>query len=228
MSKINLNSINIDFFKKNKQITIYLLMILLLICLLISKLNYIYGSSTQYIKDDVLVNGTRIGRAEVISDRLLNKGTCIPGVEIKPKDIVIHQTGCIDVDADKMYESLQNANQDPYAGTIYSKNRNVSWTITVGYDKIIQNIPLNWQAYAQGTHEGNESGISIEICMYTNESKQRQAYLNAIELCKILSKYQGGLKLKKHQDFTGKECPEWLLEGKYGFDWDWFEQKCLE
>lgn len=229
MNKINLKSIDINFFKENKQITIYSLMILLLICLLINKLNYVYSSPMQsYIKDDVLINGSRIGRAEVISDKLLDKGSCIPGTKIKPKDIVMHQTGCIDVDADKMYESLKNANEDPYAGTAYSKYRNASWTITVGYDKIIQNMPLNWEAYAQGTYEGNETGISIEICMYTDGAKQRQAYLNAIELFKILRKSQGGLELKKHEDYTDKECPQWLLEGKYGLDWDWFEQKCLE
>lgn len=147
MNKINLKSIDINFFKENKQITIYSLMILLLICLLINKLNYVYSSPMQsYIKDDVLINGSRIGRAEVISDKLLDKGSCIPGTKIKPKDIVMHQTGCIDVDADKMYESLKNANEDPYAGTAYSKYRNASWTITVGYDKIIQNMPLNWEA----------------------------------------------------------------------------------
>ena len=114
------------------------------------------------------------------------------------------------------------------AGTSYSKYRNASWTITVGYDKIIQNIPLNWQAYAQGTQEGNLTGISIEICMYTNAMKQQQAYLNAIELYKVLKNYQNDLGLKKHQDYNGKQCPEWLLEGKYGMDWDWFKEKCME
>lgn len=158
----------------------------------------------------------------------MQKGSCIPGNEIKPTDIVIHQTGCIDVDADKMHESLKNANNDPYAGTVYSKYRNASWTITVGCDKIIQNIPLNWEAYAQGTQDGNLKGISIEICMYTNELKQKQAYLNAIELYKVLKRYDKNLNLTKHQDYSGKQCPEWLLESKYGIDWEWFKQKCLE
>ena len=40
--------------------------------------------------------------------------------------------------------------------------------------------------------------------------------------------YQNDLGLKKHQDYNGKQCPEWLLEGKYGMDWDWFKEKCME
>lgn len=229
MDRRKLKSINLDFFKQNKKITFYLMMILLLICILISKLNLSYGSSTKsYISEDVLINGKRIGTTEIISDGLLEPGSCISGQTINPTDVVIHQTGCIDVDADRMYESLKNANSDPYAGTSYSQYRNASWTITVGYNKIIQNVPLNWQAYAQGTDYGNSTGISIEICMYTDKNKQRQAYLNAIELYKILKNYNEGLGLKKHQDYSGKQCPEWLLEGRYGMDWDWFEAKCME
>ena len=229
MSKRQLKSIDIDFFKTNKNITFYLLMIVFLIYLLISKLNLSYGSSSKsYVSDNVFINGTKIGRAAVISDKLLEKGSCISAQVIKPTDVVIHQTACIDVDAEQMYESLKNANSDPYAGTSYSKYRNASWTITVGYDKIIQNVPLNWQAYAQGTEYGNLTGISIEICMYNNMYKQRQAYLNAIELYKILKNYQDGLGLKKHQDYNGKQCPEWLLEGRYDMTWDWFEEKCKE
>ena len=43
-----------------------------------------------------------------------------------------------------------------------------------------------------------------------------------------LKNYQNDLGLKKHQDYNGKQCPEWLLEGKYGMDWDWFKEKCME
>ena len=108
MSKRQLKSIDIDFFKKNKNITFYLIMIVFLICLLISKLNLSYGSSSKsYVSDNVLINGTKIGRAEVISDKLLEKGSCISAQVIKPTDVVIHQTACIDVDAEQMYESLK-------------------------------------------------------------------------------------------------------------------------
>lgn len=120
MSRRKLKSIDIDFFKKNKQLTFYLMMIIFLIALLISKLNFSYGSSTKaYISDNVLIHGKRIGTAEVISDTLLDTGSCISGQIINPTDVVIHQTGCIDVDAERMHESLKNANNDPYAGTSY-------------------------------------------------------------------------------------------------------------
>ena len=54
MSKRQLKSIDIDFFKKNKNITFYLIMIVFLICLLISKLNLSYGSSSKsYVSECV-------------------------------------------------------------------------------------------------------------------------------------------------------------------------------
>ena len=48
--------------------------------------------------------------------------------------------------------------------------------------------------------------------MYNNMYKQRQAYLNAIELYKILKNYQDGLGLKKHQDYNGKQCQNGYLK----------------
>ena len=49
MSKRQLKSIDIDFFKKNKNITFYLIMIVFLICLLISKLNLSYGQCVNIV-----------------------------------------------------------------------------------------------------------------------------------------------------------------------------------
>lgn len=178
------------------------------------------------IKNHVLINGATICKATVVSNSLMKKGSCIPGTTIVPTSVTFHQTACIDVDAPTMYKSLNNANNDPYAGTSKSNYNKASWTITVGYNKIIQNVPLNWKAYAQGCTTGNNTSISIEMCMYTDKSKQYDTYLNAIELFKVLKReYKTSLIPKAHYDWTKKNCPAWLREGKYGYTWTWFKNQ---
>lgn len=180
------------------------------------------------IKNHVLTNGAKIGNATVISNGLLKKGSCIPGTTIIPTSVTFHQTACIDVDAERMSLSLKNANNDPNAGTSKSNYRKASWTITVGHNKIVQNVPLNWKAYAQGDATGNNTSISIEMCMYTDKTKQYNTYLNAIALFKLMKlKYKSSLVPKAHYDWTKKNCPQWLRENKYGYSWTWFKAQCL-
>lgn len=176
------------------------------------------------IKNHVLVNGIKIGKAIVVSNDLLEKGSCIPGSKINPTSITFHQTDCIDVDAPRMHLALTNANNDKYAGTSKSNYRLASWHITVGYDKIIQNCPFNWKAYAQGCKTGNNTSISIEMCMYNDKEKTYQTYLNAIALYKLLIKeYKSSLIAKAHYDWTKKNCPSWLRGDKFGYSWSWFK-----
>ena len=63
--------------------------------------------------------------------------------------------------------------------------------------------------------------------MFNDKEKQRKAYANAIELVKILLKYYGWTvdKVKRHKDWSGKHCPAWLIEGKFGYTWDWFKKQ---
>ena len=105
--------------------------------------------------------------------------------------------------------------------------RIASWGFTVGYDKIIQAIPTNKKAYHAGCSTGNNTSIAIEICMYKDKEKQRQAYMNAIALVKILMAYHklDISRIKRHYDFTKKHCPAWLIEGKYGYTWTWFKNQ---
>lgn len=178
------------------------------------------------IKNHILINGAKICKATVVSNGLMKKGSCIPGTIINPTSVTFHQTACIDVDAPTMYKALNNANNDPYAGTSKSNYRKASWTITVGYNKIVQNVPLNWKAYAQGCTEGNNTSISIEMCMYTDKNKQYDTYLNAIELFKVLKReYKSSLIPKAHYDWTKKDCPQWLRAAKYGYNWTWFKNQ---
>ena len=110
-----------------------------------------------------------------------------------------------------------------------SGDRIASWHITIGYDKIIQAQSCNYKCYHAGTTAGNNSSIGLEICMYSDAEKQKQAYLNAIELVKIILKNYGwGIdKVKRHKDFSGKHCPAWLIDNKYGYNWDWFKNQIV-
>ena len=183
----------------------------------------------EKIKNHVLVNGIKVNKATVVSDSLLKAGSCIPGSKITPTSITFHQTDCYDVDTPRMALALKNANNDPYAGTSKSNYRKASWHITVGHNKIIQNIPLNWKAYAQGCTSGNNTSISIEMCMYNDKAKQYNTYLNAIALFKLLkTEYKSSLVAKAHYDWTEKNCPSWLRAGKFGYSWTWFKNKLVE
>lgn len=81
-----------------------------------------------------------------------------------------------------------------------------------------------------GTTRGNNTSIGIEIAMYNDKEKQRQAYHNAIELVKILLEYYGWneSKVKQHYDWSRKDCPTWLRSGKFGYTWTWFINQLKE
>ena len=164
------------------------------------------------------LNETKIGTATVIVD-ILPKGKCIPNTKITPTTVTVHNTGNVNASAKNNHQYMKNINK--------SGERTASWHVTVGWDFIIQAQSFNYKCYHAGCSNGNNTSIGIEIAMYSDAEKQKQAYLNAIELVKILLKYYGwGIdKVKRHKDFSGKHCPAWLIEGKYGYTWDWFKNQ---
>lgn len=159
-----------------------------------------------------------IGSAKVTVD-IVPKGKCIPDTRINPTSITIHQTGNPDSSARNNHNYMKNINK--------SGARIASWHFTVGYDEIIQAQSCNYKTYHAGCTSGNNSSIGIEICMYSDKNKQKQAYDNAIALVKILMAYYcfDTSKIKRHYDWTKKHCPAWLIEGKYGYNWSWFKNQ---
>ena len=162
---------------------------------------------------------TKIGTAKVIVD-IVPKGKCIPNVKINPTSITLHQTGNVNASAKANHNYMKNINK--------SGERTASWHFTIGHDEIYQAQSTNYKCYHAGNGTGNNTSIGVEICMYSDPNKQKQAYLNAIELVKILLKYYGWSvdKVKRHYDWTKKHCPAYLIEGKYGYTWDWFKGQC--
>lgn len=160
---------------------------------------------------------TKIGTATVIVD-ILPSGRCIPNTKIKPTTICIHNTGNIDASAKNNHQYQKNNNKSKI-GAI------ASWHFTCGWDYIYQAQSTNYKCYHTGTTNGNNTSIGIEICQYSDKEKQLQAYKNAIELVKILMAYHNFNinQVKRHKDFSGKHCPAWLIEGKWGYTWSWFK-----
>ena len=166
------------------------------------------------------LNETKIGNAKVIVD-IVPKGHCIPNTKITPTSITIHNTGNVGASAKNNHNYMKNINR--------SGERTASWHFTVGYDEIYQAQSTNYKCYHAGTSAGNNTSIGIEICMYNDANKQKIAYENAIALVKILMAYHkfDVSKVKRHKDWSGKHCPAWLIEGKYGYTWSWFKEQLI-
>ena len=165
------------------------------------------------------LNETKIGTASVIVD-ILPKGRVIPDVKITPTSITIHNTGNINTSAKNNHNYMKNCNKDPKATV-------ASWHFTVDDKQIYQAQSCNFKCYHAGNSTGNNTSIGIEICMFNDAERQKQAYLNAIELVKILMNYYkfDPSKVKKHKDWSGKLCPQWLIQGKFGYTWSWFKNQ---
>ncbi len=163
----------------------------------------------------------KIGNANVIVD-IVPKGKCIPNVKINPTSITIHMTGNVNAPAKNNHNYMKNINK--------SGERIASWHFTVDDKEIYQAQSTNYKCYHAGCTSGNNTSIGIEICMFSDKEKQKQAYLNAIELVKILLKYYNWeiSKVKRHYDWTKKHCPAYLIEGKYGYTWNWFKEQCVK
>lgn len=60
--------------------------------------------------------------------------------------------------------------------------------------------------------------------MFDDAARMKKAYLNAIELVKILMNHYGiGISnVKQHYDYSKKNCPQWLRSAKFGYSWKWF------
>ena len=164
------------------------------------------------------LNETKIGDAKVIVD-IVPKGYCIPNVKITPTSITIHNTGNVGASAKANHNYMKNINK--------SGARTASWHFTVDDKEIYQAQSTNYKCYHAGHGTGNNTSIGIEICMFEDKQRQKKAYQNAIELVKVLMAYHkfSPSQVKRHKDWSGKHCPAWLIDGKFGFTWDWFKSE---
>lgn len=104
-----------------------------------------------------------------------------------------------------------------------TNNHEVSFHLAVDETQVIQGLPFDRNSWSCGDGvkgKGNRTSISVEICRPTHEdnSLYLQAEENAVYVVARLL-YANNLsieKLKKHQDWSGKTCPNVLLkEGRW-------------
>ena len=110
-----------------------------------------------------------------------------------------------------------------------TNNHEVSFHLAVDETQVIQGLPFDRNSWSCGdgaTGAGNRKSISVEICRATHEDKS--LYLKAEEnavyvIARLLYIHNLSIeKLKKHQDWSGKMCPNVLLkEGR----WNAFEER---
>lgn len=126
-----------------------------------------------------------------------------------PEFIVVHNTAN-DASANNEISYMRN------------NNKKVSFHFAVDDKEVVQGIPLNrnsWHAGDGGKGKGNRKGIAIEICYSKSGGKKfDKAEQNAAKFIAQLLKERGwGIdKVTKHQDYSGKYCPERTLN--YGWE----------
>lgn len=174
------------------------------------------------IKNGILVNGSKIGHAKVVSDRIEKPGHAVPGYTMEPTSITIHNVGDDDVPGKNWYNALRSANLDGW--------RTASWHVTVDYDKIYQSVAFNrvaWHAGDGKNGKGNRHSIGIEHCQYSKDKeKQRKVWENSAALCVELMKEYPVIDLAhivQHYFWTKKDCPYLLRHKRFGYDWTWYK-----
>ncbi|MFR1835666.1 MAG: N-acetylmuramoyl-L-alanine amidase family protein [Turicibacter sanguinis] len=110
-----------------------------------------------------------------------------------------------------------------------TNNHQVSFQLAVDEAEVIQGLPLDrnsWACGDGGEGTGNRQSINVEICRPThvNQSLYRRAEENAVYVvARLLYENQLSIeKLKKHQDWSGKTCPNVLIKEE---GWNRFKER---
>lgn len=157
-----------------------------------------------------------VGAVPVITDFIPGDTMERPGQERKIKYIVIHETG----------NPGRNADAESHNNYLHEEadSQQKSWHYTVDGHEIYYHIPDNEIAFHAGDglskDGGNLNGIGIEMCI-NPENDYEQTLRNTAKLTAMLIRvYDLDIgSVKKHEDFSGKHCPDILLsEGR----WDEF------
>lgn len=151
---------------------------------------------------------TEIDMIPVITDFIPDNTMERPGQERKIKYIVIHETG----------NEGRNADASSHNNYLHKEadNQQKSWHYTVDDHEIYYHIPDNEIAFHAGDglrkDGGNLNGIGIEMCI-NPENNYEQTLENTAKLtAMLLTAYDLDINhVKKHQDFSGKHCPDILL-----------------
>lgn len=127
--------------------------------------------------------------------------------------ITIHETA----------NSGKGADAAAHAKYVKSLKERTSWHYTVDDGSIYQHLPDEEKSYHTSSSIANESSIAVELCVNSDGDFQKTVD-NAVWLVHELMKKHGipAENIRSHRDWTGKNCPEKLLES----GWDEFVSRC--
>lgn len=155
-----------------------------------------------------------------LDDNQYNRRYKLPAPMNKIKTVTIHNTAGY-ISAMEERDRVNNLRN----------NVSLSFHYAVDENKAVQLVPLNihtWHAGDGAKGEGNLYSISIEICrsLCTGEKEKlyRQAEENAVILAAhLLDAHNLPISaLRKHQDWSGKNCPHKILDENR---WEEFKSK---
>ena len=110
------------------------------------------------------------------------------------------------------------ANAKSHAKYIKTIRDKTSWHITVDDKCAYQHIPFEEKAYATDNLAANNTSIHIEICENI-DGNLLKATDNAVLIVAKLCRDFDIDEIKTHQMWTGKQCPDRLLNGDpYSFN----------
>lgn len=145
-------------------------------------------------------------RQMLVSDRQVKVKCPYP---MKAESYTVHNT----------YNDASANNEVSY---MIRNSNQVSFHYAIDDIEAVQGIPEDrnaWAAGDGGTGKGNRSSIHIEICYSkSGGEKYRKAEKNAIKFIAqgLKAKGWGIDRVKKHQDWSGKNCPHRILdEGRW-------------
>ena len=136
-----------------------------------------------------------------------------PGKKITPSSITIHNT-------DNTSKGANAAAHAKYMKGADAQKRQVSWHYTVDDSYIYQSIPTNENTWHSSTKAGNDTSISIEICMNSDQDESA-AYERAEWLVALICLRNGFNPLDQvfqHYDWSKKNCPRVLRIKKDGWN----------
>ena len=150
-----------------------------------------------------------IGATPLVTDYVPRGTLGRPGVERKIRYIVIHETG----------NTGKNADAESHNTFLHRECRRqtTSWHYTVDDHEIYSHIPDNELAFhagdGQSENSGNLGGIGIEMCVNPGNEYEKTVENTAKLTAMLITAYDLDMdKVRMHQDFSGKRCPERMIE----------------
>lgn len=189
----------------DKLITAIMRIIMLIaVIVLVILVPYHFGNIPSELRAEV----NEIDATPIITDFIRENTQGRPGHLRKIKHVVIHETG----------NNGRNANATSHNNYIHTEadNQKKSWHYTVDDHEIYYHIPDNEIAFHAGDGlkkgGGNMNGIGIEMCINPENDYELTLKNTAKLTAMLLEAYNLNTSdIKKHEDFSGKHCPDILL-----------------